>query len=343
MGMVYPVKAHQEPNKAHDTYGSQTQQSGTSQTVFGFTGEETDSNGLVNLRARYYNPVIGQFFSLDPLEGDSDQPLSLNRNVYVMSNPLNWIDPSGMIYENPSLWNPCLAKLRLGQCDCSMYMDDPILFRICQSNCSNTSWPATIKSNSVIPAFTSTHGTCSNKALIAQREPCAVDQFVNGSNIPQGQITWAQLISMTIVAEGYDLITGTCCSRVSKTSTPTPFKQSECGSTACDKLKQQFLHAAVEQLYNKCSQGGTDGTCTEENLAIYLSGLQVWYTPGKTNYNTQATTHQADAANVLDNFSSQYHHCPCSWGDVPRDTPGTERRDKSYGYYIEGNQYFIVE
>jgi len=67
-----------------------------SQTVFGFTGEETDSNGLVNLRARYYNPAIGQFFSLDPLEGNMGRPLSLDRYVYVQGNAVNHTDPSGL-------------------------------------------------------------------------------------------------------------------------------------------------------------------------------------------------------------------------------------------------------
>jgi RHS repeat-associated protein len=64
--------------------------SGSQQTVFGFTDEETDSNGLLNLRARYYNPAIGQFFSLDPLE-------TRNRYQYVGANPVNFHDPSGMV------------------------------------------------------------------------------------------------------------------------------------------------------------------------------------------------------------------------------------------------------
>lgn len=56
--------------------------------MFGFTGEETDGTGLINLRARYYNPIIGQFFSLDPME----MP---NRYQYAGANPLNLIDPAG--------------------------------------------------------------------------------------------------------------------------------------------------------------------------------------------------------------------------------------------------------
>ncbi|MBL8161402.1 MAG: hypothetical protein JNJ61_05400 [Anaerolineae bacterium] len=41
----------------------------TSQTPYGFTGELTDSNGLVYLRARYYSPALGVFASQDPFEG----------------------------------------------------------------------------------------------------------------------------------------------------------------------------------------------------------------------------------------------------------------------------------
>ena len=63
--------------------------------MFGFTGEETDQNGLINLRARYYNPVVGQFFSRDPLEGNASKPMSLNRYSYVSGNVPNRTDPSG--------------------------------------------------------------------------------------------------------------------------------------------------------------------------------------------------------------------------------------------------------
>jgi RHS repeat-associated protein len=78
-----------QESRWYDPYGTEIQQSGSQQTVFGFTGEETDSNGLVNLRARYYNPTIGQFLSLDPLE-------TANRFAYVNSNPINRRDPTGL-------------------------------------------------------------------------------------------------------------------------------------------------------------------------------------------------------------------------------------------------------
>ncbi|MBK8139223.1 MAG: RHS repeat-associated core domain-containing protein [Chloroflexi bacterium] len=62
-----------------------------------FTGEPIDSNGLVYLRSRYYDPDSGSFLSLDPSEGDITIPMSLNGYAYAYGNPLNSTDPSGMV------------------------------------------------------------------------------------------------------------------------------------------------------------------------------------------------------------------------------------------------------
>src|SRR3989344_1801547 len=63
---------------------------GSAQTVYGFTGEpRDDATGFVHLRARYYNPTIGQFFNLDPAE-------TANRYAYVNGNPVNRRDPTGL-------------------------------------------------------------------------------------------------------------------------------------------------------------------------------------------------------------------------------------------------------
>ncbi len=80
-------------------YGQSWGEQGTEQTPFGFTGEPTDDNGLVHLRARYYNPALGAFPALDPVEGVLQQAISLNRYAYVAGNVVNRVDPSGMILE----------------------------------------------------------------------------------------------------------------------------------------------------------------------------------------------------------------------------------------------------
>jgi RHS repeat-associated protein len=60
----------------------------------GFTGELTD-NGLVYLRARWYNPNTGTFTSRDPFPGVDTVPQSLHPYAYTHNNPVNWTDPSG--------------------------------------------------------------------------------------------------------------------------------------------------------------------------------------------------------------------------------------------------------
>jgi RHS repeat-associated protein len=62
---------------------------------YGFTGEQqfNEPDGLIFLRARYYDPSVGRFISRDPL-GMIDGP---NMYLYVHNNPVNYIDPTGMI------------------------------------------------------------------------------------------------------------------------------------------------------------------------------------------------------------------------------------------------------
>ena len=63
-------------------------------------GDTVDANGLIYLRERYYDPVLGRFPSLDPIEGTMSQPQSLNRYSYVQNNPVNKTDPSGLCPNN---------------------------------------------------------------------------------------------------------------------------------------------------------------------------------------------------------------------------------------------------
>jgi len=98
----------------YDPWG--TPESGTV-PMFGFTGELQDTaTGLVNLRARWYSTSQGKFTTVDPYAGDPAQPYSLHPYesfrwqtsagddtvpyslhpyAYVLSNPVNLIDPAG--------------------------------------------------------------------------------------------------------------------------------------------------------------------------------------------------------------------------------------------------------
>lgn len=81
--------------KAYDPYGVALQSGGNGSTNYGFTGEMTDSTGLVYLRARYYAADTGRFISRDTWHGDESQPISYNAWLYGYANPINYIDPSG--------------------------------------------------------------------------------------------------------------------------------------------------------------------------------------------------------------------------------------------------------
>jgi RHS repeat-associated protein len=85
-----------QESRLYGPYGEPFGSTGTSQTSYGFTGEPTDANGLLYLRARYYNPTIGTFMSLDPFEGMQDRPMSLNGYSWVEGNVPNMVDPSGL-------------------------------------------------------------------------------------------------------------------------------------------------------------------------------------------------------------------------------------------------------
>ncbi len=77
-----------------DPYGNPYAYAGPTESVarYGYSGEQTDSNGLVFLRARYYAPSMGRFFQLDPSRQEQ------NPYVYAMGNPINYVDPSGLCW-----------------------------------------------------------------------------------------------------------------------------------------------------------------------------------------------------------------------------------------------------
>jgi RHS repeat-associated protein len=68
-----------------------------------FTGYEKDTEtGLDFAEARYYHNAHGRFTAVDPLlaSGKSANPQTFNRYAYTMNNPVNLVDPSGMISES---------------------------------------------------------------------------------------------------------------------------------------------------------------------------------------------------------------------------------------------------
>lgn len=79
----------------YSPYAATTYRSGTNETPFLYNGRygvQTDANGLLYMRARYYNPFLCRFINADPsgFEG------GLNFYAYADGNPVSLIDPFGL-------------------------------------------------------------------------------------------------------------------------------------------------------------------------------------------------------------------------------------------------------
>lgn len=53
--------------------------------------------GLVYMQARYYDPLMGRFYSDDPAAFNNSNTLSFNRYIYANNNPYKYKDPDGKI------------------------------------------------------------------------------------------------------------------------------------------------------------------------------------------------------------------------------------------------------
>lgn len=65
------------------------------QSGFGYNGEVLDDIGLIYLRARYYNPQIGQFIQIDENRGDIENIESQNHYAFAKQNSNKYIDKDG--------------------------------------------------------------------------------------------------------------------------------------------------------------------------------------------------------------------------------------------------------
>jgi RHS repeat-associated protein len=145
-------------SRLYTPYGEPLSSTGTPQTIFGFTGEPTDANGLVYLRARYYNPALGVFPTLDPMEDG-------NRYAWVGGNVVNRVDPSGMIGERPEKWDRCQG---LQSQDCSCFHSD-YLRELCQQGLLGTA-----------PCSSNTKSSCNLRATSLDPKTLAarVSEFI---------------------------------------------------------------------------------------------------------------------------------------------------------------------
>lgn len=102
----------------YDTYGKRTAHTGATNTPFQYNGRDgvmTDGNGLLYMRARYYDPNMRRFINADILPGGIDNAVTLNRYAYANANPVTNIDPFGLSAERGQLGPSALEAAHMAQ------------------------------------------------------------------------------------------------------------------------------------------------------------------------------------------------------------------------------------
>ena len=85
----------------YDAFGNLISSTGSTANSYRYCGEQFDSTtGLYYLRARYMNPSVGRFISMDTYQGSNADPISLHKYLYANSNPVTYTDPSGFYADN---------------------------------------------------------------------------------------------------------------------------------------------------------------------------------------------------------------------------------------------------
>jgi RHS repeat-associated protein len=96
----------------YDPYGVPRPGS-TASVGIGYAGEYRDGTGLINLRARSYDPVLGRFIGRDTFAGVASAPQTGNRYAYATANPLRFTDPSGRFVNAALAVLPTLAEMAI--------------------------------------------------------------------------------------------------------------------------------------------------------------------------------------------------------------------------------------
>jgi RHS repeat-associated protein len=86
-------------NQVYSPYGTKGYNAGSMGTSKGYTGQYADPTGLDYYNARYYDPVVGRFLSVDSVEGNAQGTDPYN---YVGGNPESRTDPSGQRMLGPN-------------------------------------------------------------------------------------------------------------------------------------------------------------------------------------------------------------------------------------------------
>jgi RHS repeat-associated protein len=83
----------------YDAFGNIESSTGSSNNVYKYAGQHGYRNdgddGLMHVGARYYDPLVGRFITVDPIRW------GLNWYVYSENDPVNHVDPTGCRRRKP--------------------------------------------------------------------------------------------------------------------------------------------------------------------------------------------------------------------------------------------------
>ena len=80
--------------QSYEPFGTVMGSAGSETSAYGFDGE-SQTGGLVHLRARSYSSLEGRFLSADPSLGDPQQPMSFDAWMFTYGDPVNLVDRNG--------------------------------------------------------------------------------------------------------------------------------------------------------------------------------------------------------------------------------------------------------
>jgi RHS repeat-associated protein len=98
--VAYDLSAGTVAYQRYTPFGSRRGTTALAATDRRFLDKSEDATGLVGVGARYYDPGVGRFVSVDPLF-DAQRPQTLAGYSYALNNPASMSDPTGLMVQDP--------------------------------------------------------------------------------------------------------------------------------------------------------------------------------------------------------------------------------------------------
>jgi RHS repeat-associated protein len=109
----------------YDAFGNLVGSAGSTSNSYLFAGEQLDAaTGDYYLRQRFYDAGTGRFTRRDSYEGNTFEPITLNKYVYGNGNPANYTDPSGLFSYAEASAGTSLGGILLGIAGIGYYVNN---------------------------------------------------------------------------------------------------------------------------------------------------------------------------------------------------------------------------